>query len=202
MQGSSARPGGGHRGFAPGPAGCRHGERGYSLIELMVVVCLVGLLSGMAVMQIGAVRPGMVSDGAMRSLIGALNSARETAVTQRREVQVTFVGVNQFVVTRRDIPAGTTLLTSVGLEGGVQFLLVAGAGDTPDGFGAITATPATMIVFGSDGMMIDTTGAPINGTIFLSIPGTPESLRAVTVLGATGRVRGYRWAGGTDWMRG
>jgi prepilin-type N-terminal cleavage/methylation domain-containing protein len=176
-------------------------EQGFSLIEMLVVVTLVGILSSIALLQIGAVRPGMLSDGAARMVMGQLNMARELAVAQRREVQITFGGTNQLDVERRELPAGTTLLTHVFLEGGVQFALVAGAGDTPDGFGATAAVPAATIVFGSDGMMIDGAGAPMNGTIFLSIPGTPQSLRAITVLGSTGRVRGYRWNGGSNWTR-
>jgi len=52
-------------------------EGGYTLIELMVVMCVIGILSGMAVLQIGSVRPGMQADGAMRMMMGQLNSARE-----------------------------------------------------------------------------------------------------------------------------
>ncbi len=178
-----------------------HAEGGYSLIELMVVVCLISILSGMAILQIGAVRPGMQSDGAMRMVMGQLNYAREIAVAQRREVQITFVGANQVDIVRRDLPAGTTLLTRIALEGGVQFLLGEGVGDTPDRFTPTGALPAPTIVFGSDGMLIDATGAPMNGTIYLSIPGAKQSQRAITVLGSTGRVRGYRWVGGSNWTR-
>ena len=44
----------------------------------------------MTVIQIGAVRPGMQADGAMQSVMAQLNSARETAISQRRLVEVTF----------------------------------------------------------------------------------------------------------------
>ena len=42
-------------------------------------------------------------------------------------------------------------------------------------------------------------GNIINGTVFVNTPGG-GGYRAVTVLGAIGRVRGYRW-NGTDWTR-
>jgi hypothetical protein len=32
------------------------------------------------------------------------------------------------------------------------------------------------------------------------LPDHPETARAVTILGATGRVRGYRWTG-TNWYK-
>ena len=59
---------------------------------------------------------------------------------------------------------------------------------------------AQTIAFNSDGMLIDGAGNPVNGTIFLMLPNVPGSLRAVTVLGSIGRVRGYRW-NGTQWTR-
>ena len=59
-------------------------------------------------------------------------------------------------------------------------------------------------MFTTDGTLIDSGGTPINGTVFLSIQNQPESARAVTVLGSTGRVRGYKWVVGktiSSWSR-
>jgi prepilin-type N-terminal cleavage/methylation domain-containing protein len=63
-------------------------QRGISLVEIMVAVAIIGVLTSMAVMQIGAVRPGLEADGAMRVVMAQLNYARETAVAQRRLVEV------------------------------------------------------------------------------------------------------------------
>jgi prepilin-type N-terminal cleavage/methylation domain-containing protein len=172
---------------------------GFSLIELMLVVGLVGVVSGMAVMQIDAVRPGLQGDGAMRVVMGQLNMARETAVTQREEITVDFVARNVLRVTNESVA------TDVYLESGVEYGLMPGVGDTPDAFGAdgpitFAGEPATTIRFNPEGELIDANGSPMNGTVFLAIPGTPMSLRAVTVLGSTGRVRGYRW-NGKEWTR-
>ena len=65
----------------------------------------------------------------------------------------------------------------------------------PVNFGA-----AATIMFNTEGMLVDSGGIPVNGTVFLLIPNQPGSFRAVTVLGATGRVRGFRWNGG-QWTR-
>jgi hypothetical protein len=75
--------------------------------------------------------------------------------------------------------------------------------DTPDAFGnanAVAFGVANTVMFGTDGTLIDGNGNPLNGTVFLIIISQPESARAVTVLGATGRIRGYRWWGGV-WTR-
>ena len=59
---------------------------------------------------------------------------------------------------------------------------------------------ATAIRFNTEGALIDTAGAPVNGTVFLIIPGQNLSYRAVTVQGSTGRVRGFKWIG-NQWRR-
>ena len=98
------------------------------------------------------------------------------------------------------------LLGPVTLEGGVNFLYFPATGDTPMGFGSCTngtcftnpanpggGIPAT--TFLADGSFGAGIGVPVNGTIFLGIPGKVNTARAVTILGATGRVRTYYWDG-------
>jgi prepilin-type N-terminal cleavage/methylation domain-containing protein len=185
--------------------GAIYSERGFTLIETMMAVMLIGILGSMAVFQIGSARPAMVADGAMRTVMGQLNLARETAVAQRRQVDVV-CDENQQVLRliRRDLPEGTTLLAETPFEGGVRYGLPESLPeDTPDKFGKgapVYFGAAQSISFNSDGMLIDGGGSPINGTIFLMMPKQTLSLRGVTVLGSIGRVRGYRW-NGTIWTR-
>jgi hypothetical protein len=49
--------------------------------------------------------------------------------------------------------------------------------------------------FTTNGSFIDGGNTLINGTIFLGILGNDRTARAVSVLGATGRVRQYHWDG-------
>ena len=116
-------------------------------------------------------------------------------------------------LTRQNIAIGaaaatTTVLAAIPMEGGAQFGLTSGVPDTPDGFGllgngvsAYFGTATTSIFFTSDGSLISGAGLPVNGTVFLTIPNQPRGTRAVTVLGATGRIRGYKWDG-AQWIRG
>jgi prepilin-type N-terminal cleavage/methylation domain-containing protein len=180
-------------------------ESGFTLIEVMMAVMLIGILGSMAIFQIGSARPAFVADGAMRTVIGQLNLARETAVAQRRQVDVICDEDKQVLrLIRRDLPEGTTLLAETPFEGGVRYGLPDSLPlDTPDTFGKGTPVDfgaAQSISFNSDGMLIDGGGSPINGTIFLMLPKQTLSLRAVTVLGSIGRVRGYRW-NGVAWTR-
>jgi prepilin-type N-terminal cleavage/methylation domain-containing protein len=184
---------------------------GYSLPELLMVVAISGVLAAVAAFQIGASLQSGKGDGAMRVVIAQLNAARELAVAQRRIMLVKFLdpGVGTcdasaacVQIIRQELVAGTTtVLSTVPFEGSMRFNLIAAVtADTPDAFGMSTAKyfagVATGYGFTTDGSFIDSaTGNPLNGTVFLSIPYTPLSYRSVTILGATGRVRAYRWDG-------
>jgi prepilin-type N-terminal cleavage/methylation domain-containing protein len=185
-------------------------ENGFSLIELMFVVGIAGVLTGIAVIQVGTTRNAVKGDGAMRVVMAQLNQAREMAITQRRYMRVTFdSSLNQVAVVREDTVATTTTLSSIPFEGGATFTLVSGVPDTPDAFGRTAATCFTSIQgtfssaagsanvakFAPDGTLVDWNGQSTNGTIFTAISTIAVSARAVTVLGSTGRVRAYRWNG-------
>lgn len=179
-------------------------QNGYSLLETLLVTAIMGVVGAIAIFQLINARSFYKADGAMRAVIAKLNEARETSIAQRRNVQVTFTGGNVVTLIRQNVPNGTTTLATVPIEGGAQFALTAGVPDTPDAFGngaAVSFGGAANVFFTTDGTMIDAAGAPINGTVFLSIPSMARSTRAVTVLGATGRIRGFRWDG-RQWVRG
>jgi prepilin-type N-terminal cleavage/methylation domain-containing protein len=186
---------------------------GFSLVEMMIVVGLGAVLTGMAVAQISISGQGTKGDGGMRVVLGLMNQARQTAIQQRRYVRVVFTTPNLMQVVEENTVTATvactatcTTLQSAFLEGNVQFGVVTGVPDTPDAFGSNAAAfnsgtspvafgSATIMRFAPDGTLVNQNGVFTNGTVFLAIPSTVLSSRAVTVLGATGRVRGYRWIG-------
>jgi prepilin-type N-terminal cleavage/methylation domain-containing protein len=177
---------------------------GYSLIELMMTLGIFGVVSAIAVVQIGASRPGAIGDGAMRVAMSQMTSAREQAITQRRCMRLVFdIPNNRVQIVREEVPGpGLTVLSSVPFEGGVKFSST-GLTNTPDNFGiggAVDFGTATEIKFSPDGTLINQVGAMINGTVYLALPSSLLSARAVTVLGSTGRVRGYKWDG-RQWVR-
>jgi Tfp pilus assembly protein FimT len=181
---------------------------GISLLEMLVMLAIVGVLSTMAIAQIGQAVPQMKADGAMRVVMSQLNTARELAISQRRYMQVKFLAPNQIQVIRTDVDTsgtvtGTTVLTTVTFEGAVTYNKLTGVIDTPDAFGmasAINFGTATTIQFATDGELISESGGPLNGTVVLATPNNKNSTRAVTIFGSTGRVRGWRW-NGSAWTR-
>lgn len=173
------------------------------MIEMVLVVGIMSVVSALAMFQIGEVQPAFKGDAAMRTVMAQLNTARELSITQRRVIQVRFINSSEVQLVRQDIPVGTTVLATIPFEGRVRFALSPGVPDTPDAFGngsPISFGAATSVAFTSDGTFISNSGGPANGTVFLAIPSEPRSTRAVTVLGATGRVRGYKWDG-RQWIR-
>jgi prepilin-type N-terminal cleavage/methylation domain-containing protein len=181
-------------------ATCLAVQAGYTTIELMVVVALLGVVTGMAVVQVDSARPGLKSDGGMRVVLSQMGQAREMAITQRRNMRIAFTLGNKVTITREEVPSLPNPLTEVQtvlMEGGVQFLKVV-SDDTPETFGNSTAVAfrgAAEIKFTPDGTLVDENGATLNGTVLLAIPNLPLSARAVTVFGSTGRIRAYRWNG-------
>jgi len=178
---------------------------GFSLIEMVMIVGIMGILMSMAVLQIGQSQPILKSDGAMRVVLAQFNSARELAITQRRYMDVSITaGSNQVQILREEVPGPTlTVISSVILEGGIKFQLITGLADTPDAFGktsAVSFGSATQIRFATDGTLIDQNGNSLNGTVFMASTGVARSARAVTIFGSTGRVRGYRFDGAL-WQR-
>jgi prepilin-type N-terminal cleavage/methylation domain-containing protein len=185
-------------------------QAGMSLIEMMVVVGLVGIMTSMAIVQIANSRVALKGDGGMRVVLSHVNTARELAISQRRYMRLNFIAPNLVQVLREDTNVTTTLLYSVVLEGGVTFTIptMIPLTDTPDGpsNGGVSAANGinfgvvTNVKFAPDGTLVNQDGLTTNGTICLQIPGSTLSARAVTVLGSTGRVRGYRW-NGKIWTR-
>src|ERR1700694_5994822 len=122
-------------------------EAGFSLIEMMVVVGILGILSGIAVVQIGVSRPGALGDGAMRVVLAQMNTARQLAITQRRNMRLVFDQGSRVQIIREEVPGPTlTTISTVIFEGTLQFVLVSGLPDTPDAFGYSSATTFTTAI--------------------------------------------------------
>jgi type II secretory pathway pseudopilin PulG len=175
---------------------------GFSLIELLFIVSIMSVVTAISVFQLGSAQPWLKGDGAMRVVMGQIRTARELAITQRRYIRVTFANPDTVQLVREEVPGpATTVLTTIGLEGGMVYTLVPGLPDTPDAFGnpsAIAFGAAVNIKFSPDGTLVNQDGESINGTVFLALAGISRSARALSVLGSTGRIRAYRWDG-SNW---
>jgi prepilin-type N-terminal cleavage/methylation domain-containing protein len=178
------------------------GERGFSLIEVLVVLGITGVMAAMTMMIAPAFARSARPDAGTTQVLGILRSARALAVTERRDVELRFVGLDRIEIARVEVPGpATTVVSTMQLENRVQFAVQPGVPNTPDGFlpfgGSGVAFPAsaTRLVFTSEGSFVNQAGDPINGSIFLSIAGDKNSARAVTILGTTALMQAWRWDG-------
>ena len=182
-------------------------QQGFSLLEGLVVVAIIMIVMGMAMLNFSTVLPNYKANSAMDQLLYQMRSAREKAISHRIEVQVEFVGTNQIRMTEIWRVGGAPAPLTVSFEGGAQFMTFNTVPDTPMAFGTsitgiyfggVTGGPPIM-KFTTNGSFIDGGNTLVNGTAFLGIPGKPTTARAITILGATGRVRPYHYDG-TAWQ--
>jgi type II secretory pathway pseudopilin PulG len=173
-------------------------DAGFSLIELVgVLVVMISVLSiglGGFSMALNTVR----GDASMNIVLWQLKLARETAINERRSVEVRFTMPNYMSVVRHDLPTGQTTISTAVLEHQTTFYLFPTMPDTPDAFGnagPIAFGSATAYVFNAEGQLVDETGNILNGTVFIGKENTPMTARALTVFGPTSSIRTYSWNG-------
>jgi len=182
----------------------RRSEAGFTLLEIMVTVGLISVLALMAMMAAPNFSNTAKADSGTEQVLDLFRSAREVAVSQRRNVEVRFIGTTGLQTVRRDIGSGgvqtgTTTLRTIELENKMQFRIdPAITVDTPDAFGKTSATAFGSTgsrMFTSEGTFVDANGDVLNGTLFISNPTIVNSQRAVTVMGATALIRAWKWDG-------
>ena len=193
----------------------RSGERGFSMTELSVAIGIILIIFGMAIAAFQPAIQAAKYDAGMRQVLDQLRQAREYSLANRRYVQVSFPVVPtangpeyEVVITElNSLTAGggavNPVLSTTPIQFPEQFYVYPGYVDTPDAygnsgaivFGGTIGGPAAGMIFQSDGELVSAaTLQPINGTVFLGVPGNPMSVRAITVLGSTGRIRGWKGA--------
>jgi len=192
-------------------------EQGFTLLEAMIVVGIMFVLAGLAVIQSFGSLQGYQANSAQDTVVSQLRVARQLAISQRRNVQVQFntaaspSTVSYTVLPRPnsgDVPSAPV---TVILPRQTSYMQESGVGDTPMAFGTcgtagvciagVSGGPAFM-EFTSSGQFTDSTGVnTINGTVFIGMANHKNTARAITIMGATGRVRPYTYVdGSTGWM--
>jgi type II secretory pathway pseudopilin PulG len=190
-----------------------HGEHGFSMLEMMIVIAVSIVIAAMAIIQLQPALSNARADSATRQMMDQLRQAREYAITNRRYVQITFPvvvvgGQTEYEIqmtVKNSLTAGAgadVAMEAVPIEPPMTFYLNPKAPDTPDAFGNANAIdfgglaggPPAGMLFQSDGELVAAaTYLPINGTVFMGVAAQPNLTRAVTVLGTTGRVRGWKY---------
>jgi type II secretory pathway pseudopilin PulG len=189
-------------------------ERGFTLLESLVVIGIMMVLVVIAIAGSMGSMQNYQANAALDTVTSQLRVAREISITQRRWVQITFDQVGQTISYQVLPPPGTNVtelpgpVITVPLPPKTAFMLEPGVPDTPMGFGNLAPIYIANVSGGVAGMAFTPTGMfsdstynnPISGTIFVGIAGQPNSARAVTILGSTGRIRPYTYIGANKWL--
>ncbi len=196
-------------------------ETGFSLLETLVVISIAVVAAGMFVPNINTMlKDSKVGTGYDLTLM-TIRQAREAAVSERRVYIVTFTAPNAISVAPKTA-ATNAVNISQKLPAGVQFSAQTGipntSSKTPDNLGSgpstgaicfdinVTSTCPTTIYFWPDGTSRDDKGNMNSGVVYIARPGEYMSTRAITVWGASGRIRGWHLnknatAGTTSWSQ-
>lgn len=193
-------------------------HKGFTLIELMVVLTIVGIMLALMVPSVGGFIANQEINEAAQNVAGALRTAKELAVSKNIRTQVWIIGDTtggrSYTIYRQQMP-GETLTSAdtvtvsgitlyavdtrpISLKGNIGMQTLAGI--RPDGSGKSLQT-SLQINFTSRGTADLPTG---DSTIYLMsdkdlAQSKTTGMRAITVSTATGRVRIYQW-GGTSWQ--
>ena len=175
-------------------------QDGFTLAELLLVVAIVMIVSAISLMNIlPAIRNARV-ERAYQNTVMQMRRARQAAIDERRVHIITFTPPRSIQVQRLELDATLTLVSQISLPVEINFTaepgIPTGGAATPDGFGVGTVSidfnGTNQLFFQPDGSAQDATGSINNGVIYLARPGELPSSRAVTIFGATGRIKGWR----------
>jgi prepilin-type N-terminal cleavage/methylation domain-containing protein len=202
--------------------------RGYSLLEMMIVVAIGVIVSAITFISLQPLLEQAHVNSAYDTTLMALRNNRARAISERTRYIVAFTAPGTITISTWGVGApiapAPVVVSTLSLPSDIQFMVQAGVPSTaptvPDGFGVgaipidfgqgLGAGSLNYVMFMPDGTSQDQSnpgggnGNPNSGVIYLGKPNDLWSMRAITVFGTTGRIRGWRLmnqGGGPQWQQ-
>ena len=194
----------------------RKSQAGFSLAEIVVTLGVLMAGGAVAVMNISGALRGAHVETAYQNTLNQLRFARQVAIDKRTVCRVDFAAPGTVSVTQAFADGTPVQTETVTLPADVQYTIVAGMPSPPSAppdnigngkiaidFDRVAGGSGTTIFFQPDGSALDAAGRSNDGVIYVARPGELTGARAITLLGTTGRIRGWRLAakagGGVVW---
>ena len=173
-------------------------KRGFSLIEVIITAVILAGVTTFAMMLIGPTLKARNVQMAVSTVSLEMSRARQLSVDSRRLSKVTFT-TPRTITTEQRAPLAEggawTQVSQIELPGDMEFLVDSGVSVGPEGYGtdgAINFSGSSQVLFSPDGSAIVATDGQIcNGVVYVARADELETTRAVTLFGATGRIK--RW---------
>jgi prepilin-type N-terminal cleavage/methylation domain-containing protein len=200
-------------------------QDGYSLLEMLITTAIILIIGGITFISMQPMINQSHVDSAYETTLEVLRDTRNLAVTQGHEYYVNFnpAGFPAGTIQVEYQPPAVGALAAPPLQqvmtysipSDISYGSIAGfPASTPDGFNTasidfgyqLAGEPLNYVVFMPDGSSQDGLGNYNSGVIYIVRPAdtNPYHSRAVTVWGATGRIRGWRLdsvAGVSTWVQ-
>jgi prepilin-type N-terminal cleavage/methylation domain-containing protein len=182
--------------------------RGFSLVELMIALVVFLIACGVLLMGIQPALKQSRVNNAYNTALNVMRQTRDNAIAQRQTFFVSFFAVANpcnmsvtqgstgLVIGCYTLPTDVFFMTPSQFASPPTMSAV-----NPDGFGnggtpiafdqGVAGGAANVVYFMPDGSAQDAAGNINNGVLYLARPGDPYSARALTLWGATGRLRGW-----------
>lgn len=203
-------------------------ERGFSILEMLIVVGIVSIVSAISIPQVIGARRIMRSAGVTNELTSALRDARQMSISRRRAVTFQYddatkrvnlidhgantlgLGISGATVLSSDnypytpgSSVASTIMLGVGgttaseMAYGVPSGTPTAAKTLPDKTALATLTTAKTlnITFQPNGTIVGTDGTASDFAFAVYNSVQPhETATAVSILGATGRIKSWRYS--------
>jgi type II secretory pathway pseudopilin PulG len=194
--------------------------RGFSIVELLIVVAIMMIVMGAAFIQIAPALKNAKTEAALQTTLGQMRRAHELAVDRRTIYRVSFNAPRTIQLDKVDIDPTTlaktfTLQSTIDLPTDMSFSVVSGIPTTsttvPEGYGNGSVAidfdrdfsgGGTEVYFQRDGRALDSANRVNNGLVYMCRTGEFRSCKSVSLTGATGRSKGWRLnPAGNGWIQ-